>query len=69
MCACAYYDGSSKEAQGYKRHNCFRGDVSVFVIKDGKRCRIKRHRKRFKSYVEAYAWAKLSKYAVETTYG
>ncbi|TPH07161.1 hypothetical protein EUX50_02280 [Haemophilus haemolyticus] len=57
----AYHDGSTKGFRHgikHKRHDCFRGDVRVLQRIDGKMVQISRVRKRFKTYEDAYAWAR-----------
>ena len=64
----AYHDGSTKGFRhGIKhtRHDCFRGDIRVFQNIEGKKIQISRKRKRFKTYEEAYNWAKTGKVAYQ----
>lgn len=55
----AYLD-TSKKSNG-EHHNCYRGDIRIFELKNGKMRIIKRLRKRFKTHDEAYDWAKSTK--------
>ena len=59
---CVYHDSSTKGFKHgikHKRHDCWRGEISVFQRgEDGKLHRVRRIRKRFTTPEQAREWTK-----------